>query len=82
MNYLNLFAESGTLENNYDPTSRVGSLIEHAPSEAMSPLDLLIAAEEWLIEEHNMTFIQAVAMSVKHEPARRPTLRLKKPRQH
>lgn len=80
MNYLSLFSESGVLENNFDPTSRIASMLEAAPSECMSPLDLLIAAEEWLMEEHGLTFVQAVARSVQPTPAPRKTLHLKKPR--
>jgi hypothetical protein len=82
MNYLNLFEDSGCIETSFDPESRAGiAIMTQAPSDAMSPLDLLIAAEEWLMEEHGLTFVQAVAQSVQAKP-RRPILRLNKPRRH
>ncbi len=65
MSYLSAYENSGVIENNYDPHSRMGMMIANeAPSESGDPLDFLIELEEHLMQEHNMTLMQAVRAGV------------------
>jgi hypothetical protein len=73
MNYRSLFADSGVAENNFNPTGKVGLIIANQvpdESEFSDPLDFLIALEEHLMEEHNMTLMQAVKAGVPVKPKR------------
>lgn len=73
MNYRSLFSQSETAENNFDPTGRVGLMLaDQVPNESefADPLDFLIALEEHLMEEHNMTLMQAVKAGVPVKPKR------------
>ena len=59
MSYKSAFSESGSIENNYDPESRMGLMIaDQAADESGSsdPLDLLMALEE----ELGCSIVQAV----------------------
>lgn len=65
MSYRSLYSNSEVMENNFDPHSAVGLMIANeAPSESGDPLDFLIELEEHLMQEHNMTLMQAVRAGV------------------
>lgn len=65
MSYMSLYANSEVIENNYDPHSKVGLMIANeAADESGDPLDFLIELEEHLMQEHNMTLMQAVRAGV------------------
>lgn len=65
MKYQSLFAESPNIENSFDQTSRVGLMIaDSCASESGDPLDALIELEEQLMEEHDMTFLQAIKAGI------------------
>lgn len=65
MTYRSAYENSGVIENNYDPHSRMGMMIaDQAPAESGDPLDFLIELEEHLMQEHNMTLMQAVRAGV------------------
>lgn len=65
MSYMSLYANSEVMENSFDPHSSVGLMIANeAPAESGDPLDFLIELEEHLMQEHNMTLMQAVRAGV------------------
>lgn len=71
MNYRSLYESSGIVENNFDPNSRVGLIIADQArdeSEFSDPLDVLIAAEEYLMQEHGMTLLQAARKGITPKP--------------
>lgn len=65
MSYMSLYENSGVIENSFDPHSSVGLMIANeAADESGDPLDFLIELEEHLMQEHNMTLMQAVRAGV------------------
>ena len=50
MNYRSAFSDSNQIENNYDPTGRMGLMIEDQAEDlsetGRSPIDILMALEE------------------------------------
>lgn len=65
MNYLSLCADSDLTEVSYDPQGRMGLVIAaQAPAQGPDPLEALCDLEDFLIEQHGMTFLQAVRAGV------------------
>lgn len=59
------FADSSSIENSFDQTSHMGLMIADSfAAESGDPLDALIELEEQLMEEHDMTFLQAVKAGI------------------